>query len=139
MFLADFFERLGMSEQLKGKTVLARNTAQTAEFVASGKADFGMSQLSELRAPGIDVVARFPKGIGGDIVISAAVIAGTKQSDAATALVRFLSSPTLAAAIKKHRLEPVTPYSVLTAAMLAPCRCRPLRKHLPVRRSPAQD
>jgi len=107
IFLAGLLERLAMAEVLKHKTILALNTATTVQNVAEGKAEFGMSQFSEIRTSGVDIVGRFPDELDGNIVLSAAVLTASRQPDAAMALVNFLSSPATSAAVKANRLDPI--------------------------------
>src|SRR5439155_6312149 len=74
--------------------------------VARGDAEIGRQQISELLpVAGIDVVGPLPPELQKITVFSAGIVRGTKQADAARALITFLASPAAASAIRKSGLE----------------------------------
>ena len=60
IYLAKLFEKLGIADQLKPKSVLVKG-GLVAEKIASGGAEIGMQQMSELLVvPGVVVVGPIP-------------------------------------------------------------------------------
>jgi molybdate transport system substrate-binding protein len=75
--------------------------------VARGEAELGFQQTSELLAvPGIDYVGPLPPELQDYVVFSAGVLAVSKQPEAATAMVKFMSAPEAAPLIRKSGMEP---------------------------------
>jgi molybdate transport system substrate-binding protein len=105
--MADVFRRLGVAEELKPKLKL--NTGgYNAEFVATGEADMAFQLAHEVRAvPGIDFVP-LPAEFQRVFVFSAALGTRATDSQAANAVLRFLSGPSGTAAIRARHLEPLT-------------------------------
>jgi molybdate transport system substrate-binding protein len=102
-YLTGLFERLGMTEAMKSKLVDFRS----AEAVAEGKADIGITQISEiLPIAGAELVGPLPPDIQQRTIFPAALAASPKQPDAAKALLKFLVSPEAAKVIKSKGLEP---------------------------------
>ncbi|MCC6780451.1 MAG: substrate-binding domain-containing protein [Hyphomicrobiales bacterium] len=64
----------------------------------------GLTEL--LLIPGIDFVGPLPKELQADIVYAAATPTTVKEREAAAALVKFITSPPAAPAIKTLGLEP---------------------------------
>ena len=105
----DVFPRLGIADQLKGKSskIFAEPVGQV---VARGEAEIGFQQMSELfPVPGIDIVGPLPPGLQKITVFSAGVVASSKNPEAAKALLRYLTSPAAAPVITKTGMEPATP------------------------------
>lgn len=108
VYFSRLIERLGLADQLKDKTKLVPpGGGPLVALVASGGAELGIDQVSSfVNKPGIDIVGKLPDEAKVDIVMAAGVTANSAQPDAAAALVKFLTSPAAAAAIKKHGMEP---------------------------------
>jgi molybdate transport system substrate-binding protein len=100
------FERLGISEAIKGKLQAKGAPAEVVAAVAKGEAELGVFLLNVLTAPGLDVVGPFPPEVQQDIVFTAAPAADTKQADAANALIAYLKSPEAVAIIKAKGMTP---------------------------------
>jgi molybdate transport system substrate-binding protein len=78
--------------------------------VARGEAEIGFQQISELlTVPGIEYVGPLPPEVQRVTVFSAGVAAGSKNVDAARALIKFLASSEAAQAVAKSGLEPMVP------------------------------
>ena len=100
--LKSLFERLGVAEQIKGKTVFVKSAA---EAVANGEAEIGFTQISEiLPYAGAEVAGPLPSEIQLYTNFSFG-IAG-KDSKSAETLVRFMTTPAAAAVLKAKGLEP---------------------------------
>jgi molybdate transport system substrate-binding protein len=96
------FPKLGIpadvSAKIKGSTV--------AE-IASGEVEIAIRPVSELvNVPGIDFVGPIPREIQYDSVFTAAIVAGSKQTEAAKRLIAFLASEDARATIRKSGMEP---------------------------------
>lgn len=100
------FPRLGIADRLDVK-VTPRGAGATA-MVAAGEADLAVMPVSEIvHAPGVDLAGIIPTEIQLIQVFAAAVVAGSKEQDAAKRLITFLASPRAAETIRSSGMEPV--------------------------------
>jgi len=107
IYLKDLFVRIGIADEIKSKIKLAPTAA--AEFVASGEAEIGMTQISEiLPFAGADLVGPLPADIQLYTSFAGANSAAAKQSDAGKALLKFLVTPDAARVMKAKGLEPAS-------------------------------
>ena len=104
--MAALVERLGVAAEMKPKTKLFRNSQAALEALAKGDAEivFGLTSDTAIQS-GIDLVGPLPAEIQNFTLYSAGIITGTKQADAAKAIITFLSSPT-GHAVKAKGFEP---------------------------------
>jgi molybdate transport system substrate-binding protein len=103
----ELFQRLGIAEQIAAKCQKVERE-RVGTVVARGEAEIGFQQVSELLPiPGIDYVGPLPAEVQKVTVFSAGVAAGSKNPDAARALIRFLASRGAARTITKSGLEPL--------------------------------
>jgi molybdate transport system substrate-binding protein len=106
-YLADLFKRMGIADQIKDKVKQTPSGVQVGEVVARGEADLGFQQVSELlHLKGIQYLGPLPADIQHVTVFSAGLHAAAPAPDAAKALVRFLTSPEAAPAIRNAGMEP---------------------------------
>lgn len=107
-FLMRLFEQWGLKEALQGRTVQASPGVPVASLVASGRADLGFQQLSELmHAPGIEVLGLLPEDAA--CITTFAVARGVHAAaadDDVRAVVAFLGSERAAAVKRRHGMEP---------------------------------
>jgi molybdate transport system substrate-binding protein len=102
LYLIDLFQRMGIAEEIKAKSKQVPSATPIGAVVASGKAEIGFQQVSELIAfPGVDLAGPLPVEIQRYTVFSAALPASVRQTDAAKALITFLSSAAASPAYKK--------------------------------------
>lgn len=102
------FPRLGIWDEIKGKSRKIESE-RVGTVVARGDAEIGFQQVSELLPiPGIEYVGPLPPEIQQVTIFSSGIAVGSKEPDAARALVRFLSSPAAAPVITRTGLEPIT-------------------------------
>jgi molybdate transport system substrate-binding protein len=107
IYLVSMFQKLGISDQIKSKTATVKPGEPVGEVVARGDAEIGFHQVSELiPVKGIEILGPLPAEIQNVTVYSGGIHSATKEADAATALVKFLTAPAAAPIIKKHGLEP---------------------------------
>ncbi len=90
--VATVIEKLGITDAVKGKAVIAQGRPVGAA-IASGEAEIGMQQVAELRpVAGIDVIGELPADLQKQIPYSAGIPAKAKDAATARALVSFLRS-----------------------------------------------
>ncbi len=99
--------RLGIAEEMKAKIVMPEAGTPVGEIVASGEAEIGVQQLSELiPVAGIEIVGPLPPSLQKITTFSAGVLAVAAEQEAAQALLQFVaarSKPLL----RDKGLEPV--------------------------------
>jgi molybdate transport system substrate-binding protein len=107
VYLTGLFARLGVAEQVAPKLKQTPTGVFVGTLVASGEAEIGFQQVSELsHFPGVDFVGPLPAEVQQTTAFASGLQAGAKEVDAARAWVRFLSAPAAAAAYRKRGLEP---------------------------------
>ena len=105
IYLARLFERLGMAESLRGRTVLVPG-GLTAARVVSGEAAMAIQQISELRAvSGVTYVGPLPAAIQNHTVYAGGVPVTARDPEASRALLRFLRGEAATKAVTAHGLE----------------------------------
>jgi molybdate transport system substrate-binding protein len=107
VYLTSLFQRLGVAEEIKNKTRQVPPGVAVATIVASGEAEIGFQQVSELiLASGVDYVGPLPAEVQHITLFSAGLTSAAKEAEAAKALVKFLTAPAAVPVIKKKGLEP---------------------------------
>jgi len=102
----ELFARLGVADQMKGKTLVSEGAV--GPLVASGEAEIGFQQVSELLpVPGIDYVGPLPAAVQRETVFAAGIVSGAHEPAAAKSLLDFFASAAAAPVIRKTGLEPV--------------------------------
>jgi len=100
--------RLGIIEEMKTRTLMPKAGSFVGPLLASGEADIGFQQISELMpVPGIDIVGPLPPELQKMTVFAAGVCAAAKEGEAAKALAAYLAAPAALPVMKRHGLEPV--------------------------------
>ncbi len=93
VYFAHVVDRLGITDQLKPKTILVPG-AQAAEVVAKGEAELGVAQGSEIvPVAGAEVLGPLPGEFASTTVWTAGIGATTKVPEPAKSLVEFLKGP----------------------------------------------
>jgi len=105
-YVSSVFERLGITEAMKTKTVPQTSTGEIAKAVAKGDAEVGVFLINVLMAPGVELAGPFPAELQNDLVFTAAVAADTKEAEAAKAFIAFLQTPAATAVIKAKGMNP---------------------------------
>ena len=108
------FKKLGVADEISGKTRKVRGPPSgepVAAVVARGEAEIGFQQVPELiHVPGIDFVGTVPSEVQPPTLYVGALPKNSQQPDAALALLHFLSSADVAAAITKAGMKPLPPH-----------------------------
>ena len=110
----EMLKRLGIDEQVEPHLKRMRGSgpggagggAMVSVMVGKGEAEIGMTFISELSDPGIDIVGALPKEASPRTPLVGFVSTHSKNSEAAKALLKFLSSPEAAEAYNAARMEP---------------------------------
>src|SRR5579862_1641131 len=90
-------KQLGIADQLQPKIKLAQGGAGAMSMVAKGEAEIGLTFLSEMSEPGIDVVGPLPSKISIPTSLVGFVSSHAQDPAAANALLQYLASPEAAA------------------------------------------
>lgn len=100
IYVAGLLERLGIAAQIKPKAVLVKGGA-VAEHVASGEAEIGIHQISEiLPVKGTTLVGPLPRQIQNYTIYAAGISAAARNAEAARALIRSFSGASAIAVMK---------------------------------------
>ncbi len=106
VYFAKVVEKLGLTEQLKAKTILVAG-AQAGEVLARHEADIGVAQASEIvPVAGAQLVGPLPGELASTTEFTAAIGAGSKQAEAAKALIQFLTGPNAVPVFKAKGFQP---------------------------------
>lgn len=101
--LLDLLTRLGISDAVGARLIQAPAGTPVASLLATGAADLGVQQLSELRgSPGVTVAGVLPGDCAIRTTFALAAPATTRNPDAAAHAIRQLVSPTTADARLAH-------------------------------------
>jgi molybdate transport system substrate-binding protein len=107
MHMLRVFERLGIVDEMKAKTIaMPVNTGYVAQLVADGKVEMAAQQMPELYAVSGVAPTPLPAELQMIIPFSAGVSSTTRQGEAVEALLTFLTSPAAAAVLKSKGLDP---------------------------------
>jgi len=107
IYFASLLERMGIAGQMKPKAAPAALGAEVGKLVVAGKAELGVALVNELMAaPGVEVLGPLPAELQNYTVFHAGVGVGSKDSAAAKALIKFLTTPAAGAVFKAKGQEP---------------------------------
>ena len=105
-FLMSLFERWGIADEVRARTVQAPAGVPVGSLVARGDVALGFQQYSELKGlPGIDVLGLLPPAIANITTFSGAVCRAAAQPEAAAALLAYLVSSDTVAVKRRHGME----------------------------------
>ncbi|MCC6779121.1 MAG: substrate-binding domain-containing protein [Hyphomicrobiales bacterium] len=100
------FERLGVAEAMKARTLVQSGPLQVVKAVADGAAELGVFLSNVLIAPGIELVGPFPAELHEEVVFTAAIATRAVQPEAARAFIAHLVSPQAVALLKARGMTP---------------------------------
>ena len=105
VYTAGLMQRLGIAAEIKAKTRLVKSGTEVGETVAKGEAEMGIGVASDAAIiTGLDATA-LPTGAQSFSVYVAGISSGSKQVDAAKALIAFLTSPAARQALRANGFE----------------------------------
>ena len=105
-YLLALFPKLGIDEAIKPKIIRLAPGAGVGGALARHEGEIGFTQISELLSvQGIDYLGPLPAAIQSITVFSAGLYAASRAPDAARALIKFLTAPEAAPALKHHGME----------------------------------
>jgi molybdate transport system substrate-binding protein len=100
------FERWGILDEIRSRIVVPPPGVPVGSLVASGQAELGFQQLSELaNLPGVDVIGPLPPPVQTITVFSGAIGAACARPDAARAVLAYMASPDTAAIKQRYGME----------------------------------
>jgi molybdate transport system substrate-binding protein len=106
-YMLSLLERLGIAEAVKAKAVFTEPGQRVGLVIASGQAEIGVQQITELLAmPGIDFVGPLPPTLQTTIIYATARTTNAKETAPADAFVKFLSSKSVVPSARKMGLDP---------------------------------
>ena len=101
------FDRWGIGAVVKDRLVQARPGIPVASLVASGEADLGFQQLSELlNVGGIEILGLLPEAIQGTTTVSGGIARASTQVERVREVLAFMASPAVASIKRTHGMEP---------------------------------
>lgn len=108
--LTRVFERLGIADEMKAKTVFLPGGGLVGVLVANGKAEIAVHEFQQLiQVPGIEIVGPLPPDLQNTAVFAAAIMNSTHNAEASRLLVDFWRTPEAAVVMKAKGIEPVAP------------------------------
>jgi molybdate transport system substrate-binding protein len=106
IYLSGLLDRLGIGGPVKDKAVLVKG-GYAAEKITTGEADLAVQQISELLpVRGVEFIGPLPAEIQNYTVYAAALAPGSREADAARALIARLRNEAGVAAIRAKGMEP---------------------------------
>jgi molybdate transport system substrate-binding protein len=108
--VAEGIAKLGLTEQLKAKTVRtggAANGGPVTDYLARGDFEIGIQQTNIMvGVAGTDYVGPVPGEINKPCQSNVALLTGSKEPGAARAMIAFMVSPAAAPLLRKTHVEP---------------------------------
>jgi len=105
--IENMFERMGIAAALKPKIILADGSGPATESVAAGQAAMVITLFSEIvPVHGVEILGPLPGEYRTDIRFGAATSATSKNAEAASTLIAFVSGPKAAPVLKAKGIEP---------------------------------
>lgn len=108
-YMDGLFKRMGIADAVRSKVVWGYQGSQVAAAVAEGKAELGITFISEM-APnkGVKIAALLPASIQNATNYDAAIPVGAKNPAAARAFLAMMTSAEGKSAIANSHLEPTS-------------------------------
>jgi molybdate transport system substrate-binding protein len=99
-------KKLGIAEQVEPRLKRAQGGAGAMAMAAKGEVEIGVTFVSEMGDPGVDIVGPFPKEIAPPTTLVGFVSSHAKDPAAAKFLRDYLSSPAASPVYKAHGMQP---------------------------------
>lgn len=105
-YARDVLEHAGLTAAVAGKLILAENVRQVLDYVARGEVDAGFVYRTDARTEArVRVVVEVAPGLHAPILYPAAVLAASRNAEAARAFVGFLRTPEARALFEARGFE----------------------------------
>jgi molybdate transport system substrate-binding protein len=109
LYFAKLLERMGIAEAMAPKTKYPPPGGNAAELLLTGEAELAIQQKPEIMdVPGAEVVGVLPGDLNHVTPFAAGIAAGSKNGEAARAVIKVLQSPQAAAVFKAKGLDPAS-------------------------------
>jgi molybdate transport system substrate-binding protein len=106
VYILSLFEKMGIAEEMKRKTLIKPVGTEVATGVANGEAEIGVTFRSELMPnKGVTVSDTFPEAIQSPTLYVVGVSSDAKDQDAAHAFVAYTLTPESQAKLKPIGVE----------------------------------
>jgi molybdate transport system substrate-binding protein len=105
-YILKVFERLGIDQAMKAKTIAQDQPTGIVPAVVKGDAELAVFVNNVLTAPGLDIVGPFPAEVQQELIFPAALAVDTKEAAAAKAFIDFITSPSAVAIVKAKGMTP---------------------------------
>ena len=105
---AKAIEKLGITGQMKSRTVHSES-GPAAGYVARGEVEMAIQQLNVSKPiAGTDYVGNLPGDLHDYVVFAIAIMAVSKEQEAARALIKFVTAPEAGPLLQKGMMEPAS-------------------------------
>jgi molybdate transport system substrate-binding protein len=105
--VARMLEALGLADAMKPKIMLGRPGLQPTQLVASGQAELGIVQLSEiLGVAGLELAGALPEALQPSLSIAGGIASRCSDPAACERLLAYLQTPGAAAVISANGMLP---------------------------------
>jgi molybdate transport system substrate-binding protein len=105
IYVASLLERLGIAAEMKPKSKIYPAGKGLYAGVNAGEAEIGFNQISEILTQPVEFAGPLPSEIQNYTQFVPGIVTGSGQTDAARALVTFLSSPAAKTVLKAKGFE----------------------------------
>jgi molybdate transport system substrate-binding protein len=105
-YILTVFDRLGIDQAMKAKTIVQEQPTGIVPAVIKGDAEIAVFVSNVLTAPGIEIVGPFPPEVQQELVFPAALAVDTKEAAAAKAFIDFIMSPASTAIVRAKGMTP---------------------------------
>jgi molybdate transport system substrate-binding protein len=100
------FDKFGIADAMKAKTVLEQGSERSNARVADGSAEMILTLVSEiLPAPGVQLVGPLPNDVQHYVDFAVGTSKNSKNTEAGKALMKFFASPAVAPTLKAKGME----------------------------------
>jgi molybdate transport system substrate-binding protein len=106
-YVSGLLSRIDSTGEIAPKIKLARQYRSLANLVEAGGVDFGLNQITEIRADDrLELVGPLPAQLQRYTNYAAGVVTASAEAEAGRALIAFLSSPAAADVMRGNGFEP---------------------------------
>jgi molybdate transport system substrate-binding protein len=105
-YILKMFDKFGIADAMKAKTIPEQGSDRSNARVADGSAEMILTLVSEiLPAPGVQLVGPLPNNVQHYVGFAMGTSKNSNNRDAAKALTKFLSSPAVAGVLKAKGMQ----------------------------------